>query len=257
MIHRISRSRYCDYDYEQWVKYFQENAGRRLQIVFSEEAGLSPEEKQLIFPSMTAFQRGEQSEGTSLQRAAQRFAREQEEPFYPEAVRLFIQEENMHSAYLAQFMAHYGVERRKSIFLDRLFRKFRRGQGIYTEAAVLVTAEMIALSYYTALGKATESEALKSICRQMLHDELPHIVFQSYTLGHDRTLGKGLKRSLLMSVSSVAVWLAYSNLLRAGGYGLIRFLIENHMHLMESKIIASRYRIRHNSRDTVPAGIRT
>ena len=72
MIHRISRSRYCDYDYEQWVKYFQENAGRRLQIDFSEEAGLSPEEKQLIFPSMTAFQRGEQSEGTSLQRAAQR-----------------------------------------------------------------------------------------------------------------------------------------------------------------------------------------
>ena len=60
-----------------------------------------------------------------LQRAAQRFAREQEEPFYPEAVRLFIQEENMHSAYLAQFMAqreNYIMHGYNSRYITNRFR---------------------------------------------------------------------------------------------------------------------------------------
>ncbi len=54
--------------------------------------------------------------------------------------------------------------------------------GLKGEVTVLVTAEMIALTYYDALAKSTDSPVLKSICEQMLHDELPHIMFQSHTL---------------------------------------------------------------------------
>lgn len=256
-MYSILNSRMISFTYGQWVRYFQENAKKRLKIPFTQEGFLDDSAKNLIFPSIKTFERGENSEGAYLKTAAEEFSNKIEDPSYGEAVQLFIQEENVHSDYLARYMRWHGISKKRRSSLNRIFQILRRTMGIRSEVTVLVTAEIIALSYYSALGNAADSKALKSICRQMLHDELPHIVFQSYTLGHDRTPGKGLKRSLLMSVSSVAVWLAYSNLLRAGGYGLIRFLIENHMHLMESKIIASRYRLRHNSRNTVPAGIRT
>ena len=99
-------------------------------------------------------------------------------------MRYFIKEENTHSAYLAQYMKWHRVPERKRSVLDSIFRRLRQVNGIRSEVTVLVTAEIIALSYYTALKNATKSSALKSICSQMLHDELPHVVFQSYTLAH-------------------------------------------------------------------------
>ena len=74
-------------------------------------------------------------------------------------------------------MKWHRVPEKKYSVLDSIFRRLRQVNGIRSEVTVLVTAEIIALSYYTALKNATKSSALKSICSQMLHDELPHVVF--------------------------------------------------------------------------------
>lgn len=234
-MYRMINSRFQEFDYDRWVSYFQSNDRQRLSVDCSGEPPLTPEQRQLIFPSLTSFQRGEQSEGTSLLRAAKQFAAEYGEESYPEAIYWFIKEENMHSGYLAQYMEQHNVKKRSANILDALFRKIRRQDGIRSEVTVLVTAEIIALSYYTALGNASDSQVLKQICRQMLHDELPHVVFQSYTLSHfEQGIGAVVKRFLFMKMSCLAVWLAYGNLFRAGGYSYLKLVTESMGYLWQS-----------------------
>lgn len=239
----ITDSRFCQFDYQQWVHYFKHNARHRLKIDFSEESRLSPDIRKLIFPSVSAFQKGEQSEGICLRRAAKEFAAEKSEAFYPEAVKWFIKEENMHSAYLAQYMKWHGVPRRQKYILDTFFRNMRRKSGIYSEVTVLITAEIIALSYYTALGNVTGSQILKQICRQMLHDELPHVIFQSYTLSHfKKSTRNTFERIFLMRLSCRAVWTVYGNVFRAGGYTYRRFLSDSMKYLRQSFILSEKMR---------------
>ena len=73
----------------------------------------------------------------------------------------------------------------------------------------------------------------------MLHDELPHVIFQSYTLGHFKE-SKWLKlqRQLLMRAATIAVWTAYGKLFRAAGWTYSKFKQENLGYLRQSEDIA-------------------
>ena len=226
------------YSYDEWLEFFRENDRHRLQIDFSKEAALPSDIKALILPSVSAFQIGEHSDGIHLLKAAEAFARKFDEPTYPEVMKLFIREENFHSSYLGEFMRYHELPLRKSNFLDRIFRRLRRRSDIRPEVVTLVTAEIIALSYYSALSDATDSPALKRICGQMLHDELPHVIFQSYTLGHFKE-SKWLKlqRRLLMRAATCAVWTAYGKLFRAAGWTYSKFKQENLGYLRQSEDI--------------------
>ena len=76
---------------------------------------------------------------------------------------------------------------------------------------------------------------MKRICRQMLHDELPHVIFQSYTLGHFKKSARSTSvRIFLMQISCVAVWAAYGNVFRAGGYSFHQFLSDSFQYLRQS-----------------------
>lgn len=80
---------------------------------------------------------------------------------------------------------------------------------------------MIALTYYDALSKSTDSPVLKSICEQMLHDELPHIMFQSHTLQYFKNgPAFNFARMIVMEITSFFVWSAFRDVFRAGGYCL-------------------------------------
>ena len=132
-------------------------------------------------------------------------------------------------------MKYHGVRVQNKNPLDKVFRRLRKTGGIRSEITVLVTAEIIALAYYTALSKATNSILLKRICKQMLKDELPHIVFQSYTLSFlPNTVWHNLLRIFLMGATTVVVWIAFGDLLLAGGYSFDRFLSENLSYLRQS-----------------------
>lgn len=234
------------YDFHQWDQYLKANDRQRLKIDFSAEAALTKAERKLIFPSVKAFQAGEHSDGTVLLKAVSEFAEQIGEPAYKDVMVGFIKEENCHSSYLAQYMGHHKEPLAKSIFIDKIFRKVRQAGGIFLEVSVLETAEIIALSYYSALGNAAKklnSAALDSICGQMLHDELRHIVLQSYAVSKMKlSRFKRLFRSLVMRLTTDAVWIAYHRLFKFGDYSYSHFRRENLGYLNQSMYLSDSMR---------------
>ena len=223
------------FQYEDWISYFENNDLSRLHLDFSEEKPLSEKAKRLVFPSIRAFQKGEGSDGKFLTQTVERYVEAGNPAAYRRAMQLFINEENWHSAYLKAYMDHYGIETAKKSVLDTIFRKLRHLGGIKCEVTVLVTAEMIALTYYNALSNCTDSKALKQICKQMLDDEVPHIMFQSYTLSRFRPNRIDiLLRTLLMNFTLLFVWCAFHKVYQTGGYSFTRFMRENHETLRQS-----------------------
>lgn len=221
---RLSDLHMTDIEHFDWAAYFEENHAHRLQIDFEREPQLSREEKDLIFPSIRNFQKGEASEGRFLLKCAARYAKKNHAPEYLEAMEWFVREENWHSFYLKQYMDYYQEPVCADSVLDRIFRTLRKIGGLRSEIIVLVTAEMIALSYYSALAECVPSPALKSICAQMLKDELKHVVFQSCTLYKMKTNPlERMLRILLMEVTMSVVWGSMRNVFRAGGYSFKRY----------------------------------
>lgn len=232
---RLSDLHLENYKKSDWVSYFMINHERRLQIDFSKEIELTKEEKALIFPSIRNFQKGEASDGVHLLGCVRRYAARNHVPDYMEAMKWFVREENQHSAYLKEYMDHYDIPVRKNSFLDRIFRNLRKSGGLKKEIIVLVTAEMIALSYYSALSECTDSPVLKSICRQMLHDELRHVVFQSCTLSRLKVSPwENLLRILLMEATATVVWFSMKDVFRSGGYTFSRLLFDSLGYLRQS-----------------------
>lgn len=239
----FTESKMKQFGYKDWKTYFEKNDAEKLTVDFSQEKELPNALKNRIFPSIRAFQKGEGSDGEYLMKTVRAFAEKSGESDYPEVMELFIKEENQHSAYLKTYMEFHRVTTAKKSFLDAVFRKLRQLGGLKCEVTILVTAEMIALTYYDALSKCTDSAALKSICSRMLHDEIPHVLFQSYTLSHFRAgRPERMVRRLVMHVTLFFVWCACHKVYRAGGYGYVRFLKENHGYLRQSIQLAERKR---------------
>lgn len=235
----IRRREWTDLNYAGWCEFFEENDRHRLDVEALDDVKITGREKRLLASSVKAFCKGEHSEGSYLRHAAAGFAQRYKEVSYPDAIELFIREENFHSAYLAVWLRRHKMTLARHTVLDRIFRQLRRLFGFRSEQMVLVTAEMIALTYYSALAQATTSPALQRICAQMLHDELPHIVFQSYSIGHYRqTLFLRTYRRVMMELTTQAVYLAYKPFFLKAGMSLAEFRAENLGYLAQSQEIA-------------------
>lgn len=244
----LTNSKMNDFHYKKWIACFKSNDRQRLDIDFSKELPLTDSDRELITPSIRAFQQGEGSDGRHLMKSVETYIQKHGTPEYREAMLLFIKEENWHSAYLKKFMDHHHIQPARSSILDKIFRKLRQAGGLKCEITVLVTAEMIALTYYDALSKSTDSPALKSICAQMLHDELPHIMFQSYTLSRLKKYPfDNLARMVIMVITLLFVWMQFHNVYRAGGYNFTRFLKENLGYLRQSILLTGRKRAKFSS----------
>src|SRR5258706_385192 len=88
---------------------------------------------------------------------------------YIEAIRLFIAEEQRHARDLAHFLQINEIPLVKTTFTDGVFRRLRQILGnLEISIAVLITAEIIAIVYYTALRDATNSQVLQTLCKQIL-----------------------------------------------------------------------------------------
>ena len=66
-----------------------------------------------------------------------------------------------------------GIPRLSAHWLDGIFRRLRKLAGLEACAAVLVTAEVLAMAYYQALRDATRSQLLRSLCARILVEEPP------------------------------------------------------------------------------------
>ena len=216
---------------QEWKKYYEENACSLLEIPWQIGHELTEEEQKAIASSVQDFQAGESSEGRHLFQYAKNYAKDTGDSEYVEAIRLFIAEEQRHARDLAYFMQINRIPLVKTTFTDGVFRRLRQLLGnLEISIAVLITAEIIAKVYYAALRDATNSQVLRTLCRQILQDEVRHVEFQAERLGILRTnrnwllltITNSLQRFLFWGTCLV-VWKFHKRVFLKSGYSFVDF----------------------------------
>ena len=216
-----------------WRSLFSGRASILAALPWSDDRLLTTQERELVTPSIQQFQLGEGSEGKGLKARARVSALAADDPDFLPALDLFIREEQRHSSDLGRFLDREGIARLKRHWVDGVFRHVRKLAGLELSLSVLVTAEIIAVPYYSTLAEATGSPLLRAICARILDDEMDHLRYQSHNLSRLRSLprshadfGEWATRSLLMFGTLVIVWKEHDQLFRAGGYSWTRFRCE-------------------------------
>ncbi len=182
-----------------WCHQFRSNA-HCSEIPWDDSYVLRPAERAAIADSVRQFQLGEGARGRGFLRRGSEFASRIGDPAFAEALRLFVAEEQRHSAFLARFLVRQKIPLQPAHWVNSSFRGLRKLAGLELCATVLVTAELIAMPYYSALRRATASPMLQAICRRILRDETRHLQFQASMLAR---LRYGRSR-LLQQVSTAA-----------------------------------------------------
>jgi hypothetical protein len=230
----------------EWIAHYQANAANQLPIPWEAGAQLTTAQADAIIPSLRAWQLGETSEGTQMLAAARRYTREAADPEFVEAVKLFIAEEQRHGELLGRFLDLHGTPRLRRNWGDSIFRKLRHLlPNMECWTTVVIGVETLALVYYRAIMEASESPVLRTICRQILKDEVHHLRFQYERLaligaprGPVARLLISLLQRVLFAATTIAVWVDHHRALRAGGYPFRRFWqaawqrMEFHWHQM-------------------------
>ena len=214
-----------------WLNHFEYHAEHPRSIPGGLDDLLSADERALIASSIATFQLGEQSEGSTLACAAQRFACAHRIPSLVRIMELFIREEQRHAALLRSFMDDHHIPLKSRDWTDQLFRRARRLAGLELYLCVLITAELIGNVYYRALAAATGCQRLQVLCRALVADELVHVAFESQLLlalraarppGSQFTV-RLIHRGFLAGTAWV-VWWTHRSLLRHSGYDARTFV---------------------------------
>jgi hypothetical protein len=217
-----------------WHLHFLANQQNPGEMPWDDTYKLSPAEHRAIQHSIQQFQLGESSEGRRLLNRARAYSRATNDPGFAEALSLFVKEEQRHSAYLLRFMRAQEIPNVSSHWVDSIFRRLRVLAGLELSLRVLVTAEIIAVPYYTALGRATASRLLNAISSRIVQDEAAHLKFQSSMLSRlGATRRPIVRRSiaqlhrLFLLGTSFVVWCEHGSVFRAAGYTFELFLRES------------------------------
>lgn len=223
-----------EFQFQNWIRLFEENAAYRDTISWKEDYTLSAREKNIIYNSIRQFQRGESGEGKYLFQDAKQYVKKCTDDSYMYALKLFIHEEHRHAKYLSEFMSRQGIEKEKGHWVDKAFRWLRHNGNLEVSIIVLVTAEIFAAVYYRALAKATKSKCLSEICERILWDEDLHINFQSCALNKIQKNRNPLlnfymrfNHKLLLIGTLPIVWYYHKKVFKAGGFNLFTFIGES------------------------------
>jgi hypothetical protein len=206
-----------------WIQYFRSNSAEP-ELPWNDGYRLTGAERLAVIESIQQFQLGENAQGRRLLERAAALNGE-----YVQALRLFIREEQRHSALLGRFLATQGAGCLRRHWVHSMFRGARGWAGLELRMRVLATAEVLAIPYYTALREATGSPLLRSICGRILAEEAEHLRFQAFTfgrLGPKRSrllrLAIGTIQRLFLGTTMLLVWAEHKLVFRAGGYSLKR-----------------------------------
>jgi hypothetical protein len=218
-------------DLEIWLNHFEHHALRPCRVPHGLADGLTDDESRLIASSIATFQLGEQAEGRTLLRAAERFARTNEMPHLVRIIDLLIREERRHASLLRAFMQDHRLPLKSADWTDGVFRRIRRLAGLPLYLSVLISAELIGTVYYRALESATNCRRLQVLCRTLVADELAHVGFESQLLlalrarrgAASRTLARALHLIFFAGTAAV-VWWTHRSVLRRAGRGARGFL---------------------------------
>ncbi len=184
----------------------------------------------MIAMSLQQFQLGEGSDGLGLLRRANEFSGRNDVRSLPEAMQRFVREEQRHSAVLGLFLDRESIPRLHHHWADHLFRRIRNLAGFELMLTVLVTAEFIAIPYYSAIHDATKSECLRRIAKRILNDEAQHLEFQADNLalcaarrGDLGRFGTIAFHWVVLSLAAALVYSMHTRLFKAAGFSPLRF----------------------------------
>ena len=224
-----------------WQNHFKENLIVQ-RVNWDINPKITDDEKRKLIYSLKAWQLGETSDGSHLLAAATKYAKRINEPAYPEAVKLFIKEEQKHGNNLGRYIDLIGEKRLARDWGDTLFRKiryFNTSMELWTITVIIV--ESAAQIFYQALHDATNCDLLKSICRDILIDEAHHIKFQNERLHSIMSQKSIYLRALSVSgywmlfLGTIhAIWLAHKKAFKAGGVDKQEFMRRMHFKFFNS-----------------------
>jgi len=185
--------------YARWLAFFHGRSGRELDAPldapFTDRPG-----RHAVARSVERFELGESGDGANLKR----LAAEMGDPAYTRAIELFVAEEIQHAEWLGTLRRRFGGERLESHWSDSAFVALRQFGGLRREICVLLTAEVIALTYYRVLPLAYEDPVLDAACARILRDERGHVAFHRAMLGREFATMPGTART-----ASVLAWRAF------------------------------------------------
>jgi len=205
--------------YARWLEYFEERHGRDLEAPYAapfvERSG-----RAALARSIERFELGESGDGQCLRRLAGQTG----DAAYARAIELFVAEEGQHAQWLGILRERFGGARLESHWSDRAFVALRHIGGLRREICVLLTAELIALTYYRVLALAYEDPVLAAACDRILLDERGHVAFHRATLSREfarmpapaRSAAVLSWRVFVAAVASVVAWDHREVLARAG-----------------------------------------
>jgi len=209
-----------------WLRIFESRAKRRISWSPPEAAELAPRERALIARALATFQLGESSDGRHLQASADRAAALRGQPALARMTALFIREEQEHARLLAQFMARERIPLLRTAGSDRAFRMLRRLAGLELALSILISAELIALTFYPALARASKSASLEQLIALLVEDEELHVAYEAELIetlrrAHAPPL-RALARAAQRVVYAAAICVVYCDhrdVLRAAAIG--------------------------------------
>jgi hypothetical protein len=211
-----------------WHAYFLSNRSTVDELPWDCLYKLTDDERHRISKSIQQFQLGEAAEGRHLLTRGEKWSQAARDPQFVDVLSLFIKEEQRHSRQLLRFMKRERIPELGSHWLDGIFRRIRVLADLELELRILVTAEVVAVPYYRALGAATESELLCAISDAILVDEAAHLKFQKSMLLRLGALRSPALRCLLWQVHRLflvgtccVVWIEHRGVFAAAGYSLV------------------------------------
>jgi len=216
--------------YLRWYRHFFQRRDEASALPWHNNDSLTAAERLAVARSIQQFQLGEWARGRGLRRRASQHAALSADPWFIPSLDLFIQEEQTHSNILGRFLDHQGIPRLSGHWVDGVFRRLRKLAGLDVCAAVLVTAEVLAMPFYQALRDATHSSLLRAICAKILIDEAAHLNYQGLTLGLIRRglterakVVRAAYHRALFTGAALIVWHQHRRVFRAVGWGFFRY----------------------------------
>ena len=221
-------------DLNEWENYFLKNKLNLQKITWNYQDLLSKKEKDCISSSIAKFQLGEYSEGQKLIEFCDKYSRKYEDKILKKITALFIKEEQAHSYILKRFMKLNNIAILKSDWTDNIFRLIRSISGYELSITVLITAEIISLTYYKALSKATKNNLLKDICLKIIEEEKKHVLYESMLLKNMRKQKMRISQLLIFVshklfflCSVLLVLMDHRKVIFSGGFNAYSFCVKN------------------------------
>ena len=162
---------------EKWIRHFEKNRSGWTEPDWKAACELPRSLREPLAKSIAIFQLGESGDGTTIRRYAKKLEGITGMDNYDAALCLFITEEQRHAGLLAKVVGYLDGERLETQWSNSCFSKLRHFINLEFSIQILVTAEIIGMTYYAALGRHCGDQTVVALCNKLVRDEVKHITF--------------------------------------------------------------------------------